>query len=138
MSRAIDAAESTVVSSIAFYDGFSKNERFNKYLDPFVNLCHLCGHKPTSVLLMLTLWYDGGESVGTTEMYEKKLESEEHFQMAASSAIHLIPYSLRFDGSHDRISACDAIDLIDIRTRVPSSSLKIFPCISMVPCLYSH
>ena len=113
------------------------SERFNKYLDPFVNLCHLCGHKPTSVLLMLTLWYDG-EGVGTTEMYEKTLESEEHFQMAASSAIHLIPYSLRFDGSHDRISACDAIDLIDIRTRVPSSSLKIFPCISMVSCLYSH
>ena len=27
------------------------NERFNKYLDPFVNLCHACGYKPTSVLL---------------------------------------------------------------------------------------
>ena len=33
---------------------------------------HACRHKPTSVLLVSTMWYDdGGESVGTTEMYEK-------------------------------------------------------------------
>ena len=57
------------------------------------------------------LWHDGGENFGRTEMYETTLELEEHFQKAASSAIHLIPYSVRFDGSHDRISACDAIDL---------------------------
>ena len=44
------------------------NERFNKYLHPFVNLCHACGYKPTSVLLVSTMWYDGGENVGTTEM----------------------------------------------------------------------
>ena len=44
-------------------------------------------------------------------MYEKILELEEHFHKAASSAIHLIPYSVRFDGSHDRMSARDAIDL---------------------------
>ena len=47
------------------------NEIFNKHLDPFVNLCHACGHKPTSVLLVSTMWYDGGENVGTIEMYEK-------------------------------------------------------------------
>ena len=90
------------------------NERFNKYLDPFVNLCHACGHKPTSVLLVSTLWYDGGENIGTTEMYEKTLELEEHFQKAASSTIHffLIPCSVRFDGSHDRVSVCNAIDLL--------------------------
>ena len=85
------------------------NEIFNKYYDPFIiNLCHARGHKPTSVLLVSTMWY---ENVGTTELYEKTLELEELFQKAASSAIHLIPYSVRFDGSHDRISACDAIDL---------------------------
>ena len=44
------------------------NEIFNKYLDPFFNLCRTCGHKPTSVLLVSTMWYDGGENVGTTEM----------------------------------------------------------------------
>ena len=90
------------------------NERFNKYLDPFVNLCHACGYKPTSVLLVSTMWYDGGENVGITEMYEKTLELEELFQKAASSAIHLIPYSVRFDGSHDRMSACNAIDLLTL------------------------
>ena len=84
------------------------NEIFNKHLNPFVNLCHARGHKPTSVLLVSTMWYDGGENVGTTEMYEKTLEMEEK---VASSAIHLIPYSVRFDVSHDRISACDGIDL---------------------------
>ena len=47
------------------------NEIFNKCLDPFVNLYHACGHKPPSVLLV---WYDGGENVGTTEMYEKTME----------------------------------------------------------------
>ena len=61
--------------------------------------------------LVSTMWYDGGENVETTEMYEMTLELEEHFPNAASSAIHLIPYSVRFDGSHDRISACDAINL---------------------------
>ena len=45
------------------------NEIFNKCLDPFVNLCHTCGRKPTSVVLVSTMWYDGGENVGTTEMY---------------------------------------------------------------------
>ena len=55
---------------------------------------------------MSTLWYDDDE------MYEKTLELEEIFQKAASSAIHLIPYSVRFDGSHDQISACNAVDLL--------------------------
>ena len=55
------------------------NEVFVEYLVPFVNLCHACGHKPTSVVLVSTMWYDGGENVGTTEMYEKTLELEEIF-----------------------------------------------------------
>ena len=60
------------------------NEGFNEYLrsrlDPFVNLCYTCGHKPTSVLLVSSLWHDGGEDVGMTEMYEKMLELEEYFK----------------------------------------------------------
>ena len=59
------------------------SERFNKYLDPFVNLCHARGNKPTSMLSVSTLWYDGGdtdENVRTTETYEKTLELEEHFK----------------------------------------------------------
>ena len=35
------------------------------------------------MLSVSTLWYDGGdtgENVGTTEMYEKTLELEEHFK----------------------------------------------------------
>ena len=62
-----------------FYN-FTKNER--EIQQPFVNLCHARGHKPTSMLSVSTLWYDGGdtgENVGTTEMYEKTLELEEHF-----------------------------------------------------------
>ena len=100
------------------------NEIFNKHLNPFINLCHARGHKPTSVPLVSTMWYDGDENVGTTEIYEKTLEVEEHFQMASSSAIHLIPYSVPFDGSHDQISACDAIDLDMIHT-VGIGELKI-------------
>ena len=95
------------------------NEKFNKYLDPFVKLCHECGHKPTSVLLVSTLWFDdddddgdGSSKSGTTGMYEKTLELEEHFQKAATSGIHSIPYSVRFDGSRDQMSACNAIDLL--------------------------
>ena len=82
----------------------------------FVNLCHARGQKPT--LLVSTLWYDGGESVGTTEMYGKTLKLEEHFQKSASAAIHLISYSIRFDGSHDRISACNAIDLLMLDSEI--------------------
>ena len=99
------------------------NEKFNKHLDPFVNLCHICGHKPTSVLLVLTLWCDGESE--TTEMYERTLELEEHFQNATSSesSIHVIPYSVRFDGSHDQISACNAIDLLmmDMEESMPTT-----------------
>ena len=99
------------------------NEKFNKHLDPFVNLCHICGHKPTSVLLVLTLWCDGESE--TTEMYERTLELEEHFQKAtgSESSIHVIPYSVRFDGSHDQISACNAIDLLmmDMEESMPTT-----------------
>ena len=31
------------------------------------------------MLLVSTMWYDGGENVGMTEMYEKILELEENF-----------------------------------------------------------
>ena len=45
------------------------------------------------MLLGSTMWYDDGENVGTTDMYEKTLELEEKI---ASSAIHLIPPCIRF------------------------------------------
>ena len=88
------------------------NARFNKNFDPFVNLCHVCGHKPTSVLSVSTLvwwWWEY-----TTEMYEKTLELEEYFQK--------LPV-LRYTWSHIRFGlmgvmrfACDAIDLDMIHT----------------------
>ena len=62
------------------------NARFNKNFDPFVNLCHVYGHKPTSVLSVWTLVWWWWEC--STEMYEKTLELEAYFQKAASSAIH--------------------------------------------------
>ena len=108
------------------------NEIFNKRLDLFVNLCHARGHKPTSVLLVSTMWYDGGENVRTTEIYEKTLEVEEHFQMASSSAIHLIPCSVPFDGSHDQISACDAVDL-DMMHAVCVGEIGDKPDLSLPP-----
>ena len=79
------------------------NERFNKYLDPFVNLCHACGYKPTSVLLVSTMWYDGGENVGTTEMYEKTLELEEIFSKGCQLCNTLDPavYSVRLQFKYE-------------------------------------
>ena len=65
-------------------------------------------------------------------MYEKTLELEEYFQKAASSAIHLIPYSVRFDGSHDRISACDAINL-DMMHTVCVGEIGDKPDLSLTP-----
>ena len=83
------------------------NEGFKKYLDPFVKICYECGHKPTSVLLVSTLWSDESEA----EVYEMTTELEGHFQRAASSiAIHPISYSVRFDES--QVSACDAVDIL--------------------------
>ena len=85
------------------------DEDFNKHLDHFIDLCHTCKHKPTSVLLVSTQWYDVDEK----ERYEKTSELEDYFQNAtASSAVRSIPYSIRFDGSRDQISACNAIDLL--------------------------
>ena len=77
------------------------------------------------MVLVSTMWYDGGENVGTTEKYEKTLELEEIFQKLASSAIHLIPYSVRFVGSHDRISACDAIDLDMMHTVLKADDVVV-------------
>ena len=54
------------------------------------------------------------------------------FQKVASSAIHLIPYSVRFVGSHDRISACDAIDL-DIMHAVCVGEIGDKPDLSLPP-----
>ena len=65
-------------------------------------------------------------------MYEKTLEWEEHFQKAAGSAIRLIPYSVRFDGSHDRISACDAINL-DMMRKVCVGEIGDKPDLSLPP-----
>ena len=109
------------------------NEIFNKHLNSFVKLCHARGHKPNSVLLVSTMSYDGGENVGTIDMYEKTLELEEIFQKVASSAIFLIPYSVRFDGSHDRISACDAIDLDMVHSTVCIGEIGDKPDLSLFP-----
>ena len=87
------------------------NERFDKYPDPIVNLWHACGHKPTSCCWCRLCGMISGENVGTTETYEKTLELEEPFQKAASFAIHLILYSVRLDGSHDRVESRRAMQL---------------------------
>ena len=44
---------------------------------PQLNQQPLLPTVPTSVLLVSIMWYDGGENVETTEMYEKTLELEE-------------------------------------------------------------
>ena len=111
------------------------NEIFNKYLDPFVNLCHACyGHKFTSVLLVSTMWYDGGESVGTTDMYEKTLELEEKFQMGEVLQ-YTWSYSVQFGGSHDRILACDVIDL-DMMHAVCVGEIGDKPDLPLYPSLH--
>ena len=82
------------------------DERFIKYLNPFVNYAiHVVINLPACCWCrLLRGMMVVSVASGTTEMYEKTLELEEQFQKAASSAIHLIPYSVRLDGSHDRVS----------------------------------
>ena len=63
------------------------------------------------MLLVSTMWYDGGVNVGTTEKDEKTLEFGGTISKGCQFAIHLILYSVRIDGCHVQISACDAIDL---------------------------
>ena len=46
---------------------------------------HACRHKPTSVLLVSTMWYNGGESVGTTLMYWKNVWNWGTFSKGSSS-----------------------------------------------------
>ena len=65
--------------------------------------CRLCG-----MMVVRMLWRQ--------RSMKRRWNWRKFFQKAASSAIHLIPYSVRFDGSHDRISACDAIDLDMVHT----------------------
>ena len=88
------------------------NEIFNKNLDPFVYLCYACGYTPACCWCRLC---HGGivvRMLGRQRCMRRRWNwTEEPFQEAASSAIHLIPYSSWSDGHHSRISACDAIDL---------------------------
>ena len=52
---------------------------------------------------------------GTTEMYEKTLELDNwrniFKRLQLCNALDPVAYLVRLDGSHDRISSCDAIDL---------------------------
>ena len=77
------------------------------------------------------MWYDGGESVGTTDMYEKTLELEENFQMGEVLQ-YTWSYSVQFGGSHDRILACDVIDL-DMMHAVCVGELGINPTYLSIP-----
>jgi hypothetical protein len=110
------------------------NENFKSFLDPFVKSCHLCGHKLTSVLLVATMWYD------KTKMYEKMSELEGCFQKATISAIHSIPYSIRFDGSLDQISACNAVDLLMFGydgAECLTNQFYLYPSTDILTCLES-
>ena len=95
------------------------NEDFKKHLEPFVTLCHACRHRPTSVLLVSTMWpHDESEA----DINAKARELEDHFQKASLSAIHSIPYSIRFDES--QTSAHNAIELLilDIQQVIRTAS----------------
>ena len=103
------------------------NEDFRRHFDPFVKLCHECGHSPSSALVVTTLWPDGESEEKVRERTE---DLEEKFQKTATSEIYRISESFRFDGS--RLSACEAIDLLtkDILRRTrdtirPTHSISI-------------
>ena len=109
------------------------NEIFNKNLDPFVYLCYACGHTPACCWCRLC---HGGivvRMLGRQRCMRRRWNwTEEPFQEAASSAIHLIPYSSWSDGHHSRISACDAIDL-DMMHAVCVGEIGDKPDLSLPP-----
>ena len=78
---------------------------FKKHFDFFVTLCHASGHRPTSALLVPTMW---PSKENEAYAVEKTRELEEHFKKITPSSIRPIPYSVRFEGS--RITACKAIN----------------------------
>ena len=78
---------------------------FKKHFDLFVTLCHASGHRPTSALLVPTMW---PSKENEAYAIEKTRELEEHFKKTIPSSIRPIPYSVRFEGS--RITACKAIN----------------------------
>ena len=114
-----------------FY-GFSKDERdieqsihsltYAMHVD--INLpawcwCRLC------VMMVVRM-------LGLQRCMKRRWNWRKFFQKVASSAIHLIPYSVRFVGSHDRISACDVIDL-DMMHAVCVGEIGDKPDLSLPP-----
>lgn len=77
---------------------------FKKHFDFFVTLCHAGGHRPSSALLVSTMW--PSKEIEADVIMTRELE--EHFKRATPPSIRPIPYSVRFDGS--RIAACKAIN----------------------------
>lgn len=98
--------EGPVDSGIIFLHSMAsepgREEIFKKYLDPLVTLCLTKRHRPTTALLVTTMWtHREGELAVIGQL-------EEFFKNNAPSTIRTIPESVRFDGS--RASACMAID----------------------------
>ena len=95
---------------------------FKKHFDLFVTLCHACGHRPTTALLVSTMW---SSKESETDVIEMTRELEDRFEMATPPSIRPIPYSIRFDG--DRITACKAINslILEIEQDVEGSTKSI-------------
>ena len=95
---------------------------FKKHFDHFVTLCHAGGHRPTTALLVSTMW-PSNES--ETDVIEMTKELEDHFEMVTPSSIRPIPKSIRFDGS--RITACKAINslILEIEKDVEDTTKSI-------------
>ena len=98
---------------------------FKKHLDFFVTLCQAGGHRPTTALLVSTMWPFKGSEADVIQMTR---ELEEHFKNAAPSSLRPIPSSVRFDGS--RGTACKAINSLvleieqDARIKATESIFK--------------
>ena len=95
---------------------------FKKHFDFFATLCHAGGHRPTSALLVSTMW---PSKESEADVIGKTRELEEHFKKTTPSSIRPIPYSVRFDGS--RITACKAINslILEIEQDVKRSTESI-------------
>ena len=89
----------------------------------FVTLCHAGGHRPTSALLVSTMW---PSKKSEAYVIGKSRILEEHFKKSTPSSIHPIPHSVCFDGS--RAAACKAINSLildieqDVKLQVKSIS----------------
>ena len=110
MRNVCSCVEGPIDSGILYLHSMSSpriNEDFKKHLDPFVELCHDCGHNPASALVITTLWPDDESE---EEVRKRTEELKEKFQTTTTSEIYRIPDPVHFDGS--RSSASNAIDLL--------------------------